>query len=344
MVKIRFATLEDKQRIKKFLAEHWSPENILVISDKIFDFQYCWNGKCNFVLAVEEETNEIVGIKGFIPFSQEENPDIAAALAFVKQGQKPLLGMEIQKFLEKETKARYVCSTGLNVKTSYRVYQLFKRDYTVGKLNHFYLLGEENNYYIADIYNKKEVVLREGNYRIKNIVDYASFCTMYDSGDYKEQKPYKSMEYLKSRYFNHPIYQYCYWGISKDDIVAKVDAVIISREVEVDGRKALRIVDILGDYTTLQFIGRELRSKVSELKYEYIDFYNFGIENSILEACGFSLRDDNDSNIIPNYFEPFVKKNVDIHFFYTGSADKLIICKADGDQDRPSILPANWSE
>ena len=44
--------------------------------------------------------------------------------------------------------------------------------------------------------------------------------------------------------------------------------------------------------------------------------------------------------VIPNYFEPFEQKNIDIKFAYktAQSLPPVRLFKADGDQDRPSEL------
>ena len=70
--------------------------------------------------------------------------------------------------------------------------------------------------------------------------------------------------------------------------------------------------------------------------YEYIDFYLYGIEDDILRDAGFVLQDD-DVNIIPNYFEPFVQKNISLDF-YADSLEEIILFKGDGDQDRPNFI------
>nr|MCR4746137.1 hypothetical protein [Lachnospiraceae bacterium] len=69
--------------------------------------------------------------------------------------------------------------------------------------------------------------------------------------------------------------------------------------------------------------------------YEYIDFYEYGLDDIYLKNAGFNERIIEDENIIPNYYEPFEKQNVDIwgHF----QTDTALIFKADGDQDRPNM-------
>ncbi|EOW3520763.1 hypothetical protein ACOWVB_000374 [Campylobacter coli] len=53
---------------------------------------------------------------------------------------------------------------------------------------------------------------------------------------------------------------------------------------------------------------------------------------------GFNLKKQEDKNIIPNYFEPFEKKNILIKFAYKTKVNNYAIFKGDSDQDRPSVL------
>ena len=78
-----------------------------------------------------------------------------------------------------------------------------------------------------------------------------------------------------------------------------------------------------------------MQNLLNQNNYEYIDFYCEGIEKGILENAGLKLKDATDLNVIPNYFEPFVQENIDIHYF-TNYDSSFPIFKADGDQDRPS--------
>ena len=73
-----------------------------------------------------------------------------------------------------------------------------------------------------------------------------------------------------------------------------------------------------------------------EKNHEYIDFLCSGLSSTMMLRAGFIKV--NDDVVIPNYFEPFVKKNIFINFFTESSLDEenLRIFKADGDQDRPS--------
>ena len=68
---------------------------------------------------------------------------------------------------------------------------------------------------------------------------------------------------------------------------------------------------------------------------EYIDFYAARLPKKIQQNIKFNIIKNNDKNIIPDYFEPFENKNQKI--FYETSNNKMILFKADADQDRPRI-------
>jgi hypothetical protein len=343
MVRIRFARKDDIDRILDFLRIHWSENSILVKSRRIFDFQYCDGDECHFVIAADDETNEIYGLKGYVPLNRSENPDIAAALAIVLQGVRPMLGMEIEQFLEKETHSRWLCATGLNPNTSARVYKLFKNRYTVGTLKHYYRLADKPDYKIAKVTDKRIRPAAAGTAELRFFDSISALEPHFDIEAFRDNRPFKDMEYLRYRYFDHPVYEYFVMGAARPGEI-KADALIIAREVGCNGSLVLRIVDYIGEPEILAEAGPALQKLMNERGYEYMDFYCYGLPHTVLEQAGFVYREDSDANIIPNYFEPFVQKNVDIHFFYTGSEGTARVFKADGDQDRPSMLPEGWME
>lgn len=343
MINIRFAKISDIENIRNFLRQHWSENNILVKSRKIFDYQYCSRDVCHFVIAINDLTNEIYGVKGYFPFNSLEKPDIAAALAIVLQGVRPMLGMEIQRFLERETNSRWLCATGLNPNTSVKIYKLFKSQYTVDKLRQYYRLADKDAYNIARVYAKMIPTVDRNNAVLKSIKTMTELEKVFDIESQKHHKPYKDRTYLEYRYFNHPVYHYQVFGIilPGED---KASGIIFSRKIECNCSRVLRIVDYIGKTEALSEIGFAIQKLINDNEYEYIDFYCYGIPHEFLVKAGFVCRDDSDPNIIPNYFEPFVQENKDIYFFYTGTENYPTVFKADGDQDRPSILPEGWIE
>ena len=98
------------------------------------------------------------------------------------------------------------------------------------------------------------------------------------------------------------------------------------REQEYEGTCVLRIVDYIGNRRL--FAGLRGFIDANLKKYEYIDFYCYGFEENYILEAGFTLLDDSDDNIIPNYFQPFERKNIDI--WVNSSRDGCLFFKADG--------------
>ena len=81
------------------------------------------------------------------------------------------------------------------------------------------------------------------------------------------------------------------------------------------------------------------KASMDQEQAEYIDFYNAGIDDDDLRKSGFKRRIPNDNTVIPNYFEPFAKENVEISFVIRLPAGKKYrVVKGDSDQDRPNII------
>ena len=68
-------------------------------------------------------------------------------------------------------------------------------------------------------------------------------------------------------------------------------------------------LQILKKKAVLQLI-QSLIKLLIDSDYEYIDFYNFGIDRKINKKCGFKLNTLNKKIVIPNYYEPFLRKNL----------------------------------
>ena len=154
-------------------------------------------------------------------------------------------------------------------------------------------------------------------------------------------RPIKTIEYIKQRYLNHPFYEYYLYGICVNNLI---DTVIVLRYCKVeDIGTALRIIDLIGDSGKLVYCQLAFAKLLEETKAEYIDFVTHGINEDVMNSAGF-VRLDNSlgatNTIVPHYFEPFLKSNVVLRYAYKTFAEgeQVVLCKGDGDQDRPNIL------
>lgn len=326
---IRQADLEDKIQIVEFIKSHWKNDHIYVKDTYFFDYDFRLNDKLSFVVAIED--NEIVSILGYIDYLND-----CVFLVMWKNSGKMIGGLKCLEFMLSKKNIK-VSTCGCNEKTLpiYKYLGLY-----TGTMRHFYMLNNTipcNGFNIAKIHQKQNTVEVKQNNCIKDLYlfhSYDDFNLKVVLGEIEVNGLKKSEVYFKKRYFEHPYYNYLVFGIRK---ACNIIAIIIFREIVLGDSKCLRIMDFIGEDISLIGIRGSLNNLILNNKYEYIDFYQVGISDKILIDEGFIERYNDDPNIIPNYFEPFVQENVDIHYA-TNSNTNFRIFKGDGDQDRPSVL------
>lgn len=329
---IRFATYEEIDEIMSFIDNYWKKGHILATNREFFEYEHYIDGHVTFLIAKNHETSEIDGLIGFLPASDDvERLDVWGVVWKVKDDVMPMLGIELKKRLAYYTKARTELGVGANPKTSIPLLKILLR-YAVGKMDHYYMVAQKETYKIAQIHElpkeqkssekKTETVLYDTMEDLE-----AAFDFNHDS--VQKSIPYKNAWYVERRYFNHPIYRYNVYGLYED---GQAKALLVTRKQEYDGSSVIRIVDYIGEHRL--FSGLQGFFKEQLENNEYVDFYCAGFEGEYIEAAGFIKRNENDSNIIPNYFSPYECRNIDI--YVDSSKEGCVFFKADGDQDRPN--------
>jgi len=106
------------------------------------------------------------------------------------------------------------------------------------------------------------------------------------------------------------------------------------RKIKVKNVSCLRIIDLYGSLHNAGDLSSSIQDILMSENSEYIDCYNHGISDSVFSKIGFNKKSE--SEIIPNYFEPFEKANHDFSWAYTTIHKNFCIFKGDGDQDRPN--------
>lgn len=319
---IEYMKESDKKNLFNFLEKNWNINHIYLKDKKYFDYEFSDNS--NFILA--KDNNEIIATLGY--FDYDNKGDIWTVIW--KNAGKMDDGLKCLKFL---LNAGYksVSSCGINKKTI-PIYEFL--GINTGRLKHFYILNREiREYKIAKIAEKNIKKIETKN--IEDLIEVESIDELLKLIDYQELKKYnfyKSPEYFNKRYFNHPYYKYHILVKTKN-----AKSILIYRIVKANGRSCIRIIDFLGNEEEFKEFTNYLIDKMLKEKNEYIDIYEVGIEDATLEEAGFIERKEEDSNIIPNYFEPFVQKNIEIYYM-SNCKDKFRIFKGDGDQDRPSVV------
>ena len=326
---IRRAEKEDIPGILTYINNNWLKNHWLVRNKKAFEWQYT-SDDIDFVIGLNNE-GDIKGILGYISYDDFDDRDIALSM-WMANPEDGFLGIKLLQFVMYNIPHRTMFSPGINVNTTESIYKMFKI-YT-GRMTQWYRLGNNRKNSIAIINHRNipspiinnDTCIHEylSIEEIDHELDYDNLMT-------KESVPYKSKRYFERRYFMHPEYQYSVYGV-KDILLNKLVMLFVTRIQEYLDSSVMILADVIGDISRLKeatlFIDKIMNAK----KCEYIHTYITGIDDAIFADAGW-LKTEDGNNIIPNYFNPFVQKNVDV--FYCTTDENIAMFKGDGDQDRP---------
>ncbi len=330
-VTFSIARITDVDRVMMFISKYFGKNHICACNKDFFLYEFTNGNHLNVLLAEDNNSKELYGIYAYYLYScNDDKYDVAGGMSYVSDECKiPLVGTYLYEKIKDFYNVRSIVSVGMNKNTSYEINRR-RKDVFLGSLSQFYMLSGNHNYKIATIGDEVLPHITEKDQR--ELVLFANSKQMYklfESDFYMDRLPYKCREYVEHRYFNHPIYKYKLYGM-------ETSFVLVCREVMTNGGKALRIVDLLGEASQFRHVGKALERLMHENDYEYIDFMEYGMDDDDVIAAGFSKLSLNGPNIIPNYFEPFEQRNIEV--LCCASLRPALIFKADADQDRPSII------
>lgn len=334
LYEFRLATVDDIDDVMEFIKTEWKEDHILAIDKEFFCYEHQDGNNINYMLAINKETKKIDGIRGFIPYSRnQEKLHICGVVTKVKEGVSiPCLGVELMKRLVDEKKYKTFCGIGTNPKTMAPLARrIFKHH--IAPIEHYYRLNDIEQFNIAKIQNKKipPISSEIKQYELDEIDSFEELNTKFNFNRDFDRLPYKEDWYMEKRYFKHPIYKYRTFGLMDE---GSIEGVLIAREVHENGSKILRYVDFRGNVEDIRSIGKANQKLMEKEKFEYTDFLLYGMERKIMEEAGFVFKEVDDENIIPTYFEPFVRENVNI--LIESNKKDMILFKGDADGDRSS--------
>lgn len=331
---IRQIRKDELKKLQNFLNTHWRKNSILSISDTLFEFQHgkAENGLYDFLVAEHLETGEFHAVLGFINSSTYDASDwnhpacIWGALWKVRDDvynkEISKIGLGILYHLIKMFPGIPYCTLGLS-KFSRSIYDAIH--FRFATMAHYYIANPDcSTFEIAANPIIKHICASSSDVKIELLTEVPEIECLY--------LPQKNKAYIEGRYTNHPFYNYVLWGIY---IRGELKAVWVIRPIGVNQSVCLRLVDMIGQFDYTCSLLAEVHHLLRQYNAEYIDCYNYGIDSSIFNQWGFVLLSG--ETIIPNYFEPFEKCNVDLHCAYYASSP-VVMFKADGDQDRPNSV------
>ena len=297
-------------------------------------------------MAIDDEQKEIYSLLGYIPLwhydldLQEEN-DIWLSVWKTREDV-PVSGLGIMVYykLLSLVKPRTISAIGLS-EVALNIYKRLR--WQTGYLDQFYLLNNEMTEFKlvknqADKnFAQTEQSTNELNATLVDKKDYDLFINNFSNITKQKKLPVKSAKYYWSRFVEHPFYNYNSYWLSQSG--GQISGLLVTRVTEAENAKAIRIVDYYGDFDSRQNWLEFSQHILKEQSAEYMDFYMDSTIGSKFSSLGFHKRTNEHKIVIPNYFEPFEAKNVNISYGYNMKEElPYSIFKGDSDQDRPNIL------
>ena len=342
IIEFRQASYNDLDNIMNFIKRFWSSSHIFATDKEFLIYEHGNSDRSlNFIIGFDVNTEEVRSIQGFIPYSDNIHKlHVCGVFAKVHpQNDIPLLGVETMKKMLEFTNPITYCGIGTNPKTMLPIVKkVFKRH--TGIMSHFYMVNREIKDFRIAIPNFFEMESSKtfGHDNSDQLI-YEEVNTFSDLEKQlallkiSNKLPFKSPNYIKKRYFKNPIYKYRNFKIL-DDMHYMV-GLLVTREVKVNNSICLHIADYIGEISCLGKIGHMLETLLNINNYEYIDCLCTGLEDTLLEKSGFRKKVLDGGVVIPSHFEPFIQKNIEIHF--EKSELDLVLFKGDADADRPSF-------
>jgi hypothetical protein len=335
MIELRRCFGEEISTVMSFLDTFWRQGHVLAKHRVLMDWQHREpDGSYNYLCAWRGR--ELLGVLGYIP-SRRFDPELKLnnviwlALWKVREDISPSgLGIRMLNAVSKVEQNSGLAVNGINHAHS-PMYRALR--WQVGELRQFFTVNPDRKPTLIN--NPKGLALPTpvaGDATLKILAQegLATLAPSFSSGSTAIKRPV----YFQSRFLDHPFYNYKLWTIES---AGCGPAILATRTAEHLGSRVLRIVDFSGDTAIVPRIGTAILQMLRLQDAEYADFCQYGIPEEFMMQAGFGLADS--TIFVPTYFEPFVQRSAKILCaFKLDAPGHVVICRADGDQDRPNLL------
>jgi len=321
--------------VVRFLDEYWERGHALVVNRRLLDWQYR-NPDGSYSFIVARAGGEVAGLLGYI-CTRRYDPALASdnvvwLTTWKVRDDAGFAGLGIAMLQRLSALEPHVAigAVGFNVATR-PIYDALGFEF--GELQH-YALGNpaRRDLALASFVERPPSGPLPSTVTTHALTGAADFDRL---GEIAAGAPRKTARYFHARYACHPLYTYRVLAIEDG---GRTVGVLAARVAEHGGHRAVRIVDFAGAPDVVATLGSVAHALVQAADAEYADVYNAGIDPALFARAGFTRIDPDGADVVPDHFEPFERRNVRLFFAMKGGGAPALF-KADGDQDRPNVVP-----
>jgi hypothetical protein len=342
-LRIGFCSKDEAPSLCQYLQKYWASDHVLATDRALLDWQHfdASQNRYNYILAWSSDDALPAGILGFIPTARYDaklihRNTLWLALWSVREDVRVGgLGIRLLNAVLRSQPHEAFGTIGIS-----RATEALLRAFgcTAGVMNHHYMPVAQRTEFA--ILKPSGASLAPADRAGVTLVPLRRDEVMGLEGrlqidDRAAMKPAKSAVYFANRYFSHPSFNYTVWALKRG---ARVIGLMASRLAHASGSRAFRIVDYFGPPDGLVGCYDALQHQLRLQDAEYADLLNFGLPVEYMNRAGFLLKDQDGEAIVPDYFEPFERRNVIKRFVFKPPAGaEFVLFKADADQDRPNF-------
>lgn len=372
-VELRYADNNEYLRIRQFLVEHWSTDNIYVREPKLFDWTFgrrnLWDRE-GYSFALAEDRGKIIGILGAIPFvlnhfGQESRALWLSNYMIAPDYRRGPLAVSLLQTMRRKPFAATI-AFGINPRTT-PLYQVLRWKVIDNIPRHFAVLphavermAEIIRLAYPDWPRERAEALAKG-FRVKLPDEPApsSSCDLREDWDQIGWRPIaqrtagaaRDLEYLQWRYLDHPIFSYRLIAIRENDraglLVWRLETIRHATGEALD--RIGRVVEFLpASRTNAQILFAKFLFDLREADAAGADFYCYhGETRRCLSEMGMPPVETHvDGDCLPARFQPLDAKSPAIasSMFVPNEMPACSFdadcawywTKSDADQDRPN--------
>lgn len=327
--KIRYLKRTEINNLQSFINSNYSRNHILSANKRLIHFYYNYKKKNNLSILGYFNNNKLLGIAGIIKqnnWEKKSSKNYFLSLLVKDKSLKKEITFSFFNFIYTKIKPNLFVCSGFNKK----IKKVYKKIGKIIKFSHFYIYNDKFKNGLSKNLNKMSIKEKDkiNNIKIEETISLSKT-------PYSKYNPTKSKIYFINKYIKNPFYKYTFLKIKKD---GKTIFFFVVRKIKIKNKsKIIRIVDFYGNLDKKIYVGNIIKKYLEVNNFEYIDFLCIGLKKHLLKHIGFNLKKTN--QLIPNYFEPFIKKNITLELcIFINNFKDCIFFKGDGDQDRPKLI------